>query len=100
MRLSHLVALLALVGGLWYFDLLPFGKEEAPVAKSNPAKIRNLQEMIRQNDRIIEELRDQSWRSRRGTGNDNTALIIRNKKIAELQKENSKLQARIGAGGH
>lgn len=102
MRLSHLVLLLAVVGGLWYFDLIPFGRQQSPpsIVKADPSRIRSLQAVIRQNERIIGDLENQARRYRNGVGTDRAASSARNKRIAELRSENMKLQARIDSGGH
>lgn len=103
MRLRYILLILALGGAAYYYDLLPWKRTQpappAPVVKADPSIIRSLKASIRRNERAIAELVDQSRRGQKAAMGDTHSQNIRNKRIAELERENAELAARIGAAG-
>jgi len=102
MRLRYLLLILILGGAAYYYDLLPWKRNQsaaASVVKADPSMVRSLKATIRNNERAIAELQDQSRRGMRASMSDTHSLNIRNKRIAELERENAELEARIGAAG-
>jgi uncharacterized protein HemX len=100
MRLRYILLILILGGAAYYYDLLPWKRERSSspaVVKVDPGMLRSLKAAIRNNERAIAELQDQSRRAQRSSSGDTHSLDIRNKKIAQLERENAEMEARIGA---
>ena len=100
MKLNYLIMIGALLGAAYYFGFIP-GKPATPaptVTKLDPGRVRSFKAMIRDNERMIAELEDQSVRAQKNTANDSYAINLRNQKIEKLREENSRLEAKLAAG--